>query len=164
MADFDMESATSFADRAFKELCILKGNRKALGFGKQKLNLHQRGQEFEPKAKHPTCGSADLCLITTTPLTTVAAHLKVLHSTTACCSEWKWPVLNPVSGLPWKPLHIWLDSGWWRCHCGLWLFLFSAGLWSEDRGGTSGEEWSHGCHHISVLQRSRPQPYWSVKL
>uniref|UniRef100_A0A3P8WFF1 Glyoxalase domain-containing protein 5 n=1 Tax=Cynoglossus semilaevis TaxID=244447 RepID=A0A3P8WFF1_CYNSE len=58
------------------EAITFKGNRKALGFGKQKLNLHQRGQEFEPKAKHPTCGSADLCLITTTPLTTVAAHLK----------------------------------------------------------------------------------------
>lgn len=36
-----------------------KGNRKALGFGQQKFNLHQLGQEFEPKAKHPTSGSAD---------------------------------------------------------------------------------------------------------
>ncbi|CAN9514875.1 unnamed protein product [Ophioblennius macclurei] len=54
-----------------------KGNRKALGFGQQKINLHQQGQEFEPKAQHPTPGSADLCLITKTPLATVAAHLKV---------------------------------------------------------------------------------------
>ncbi|KAG8004373.1 Glyoxalase domain-containing protein 5 [Nibea albiflora] len=53
------------------------GNRKALGFGQQKFNLHQLGQEFEPKAKRPTSGSADLCLITKTPLATVAAHLKV---------------------------------------------------------------------------------------
>nr|XP_046261956.1 glyoxalase domain-containing protein 5 [Scatophagus argus]XP_046261957.1 glyoxalase domain-containing protein 5 [Scatophagus argus] len=53
-----------------------KGNRKALGFGQQKFNLHEVGQEFEPKAKHPTSGSADLCLITHTPLATVAAHLK----------------------------------------------------------------------------------------
>uniref|UniRef100_A0A3Q0R9Q4 Uncharacterized protein n=1 Tax=Amphilophus citrinellus TaxID=61819 RepID=A0A3Q0R9Q4_AMPCI len=43
----------------------------------QKFNLHQLGQEFEPKAKHPTSGSAHLCLIPQTPLAAVAAHLKV---------------------------------------------------------------------------------------
>ncbi|XP_017279609.1 glyoxalase domain-containing protein 5 [Kryptolebias marmoratus] len=59
------------------EVVTFKGNRKALGFGQQKFNLHQLGQEFEPKAKHPTAGSADLCLITKTPLSSVAAHLKV---------------------------------------------------------------------------------------
>ncbi|XP_041800212.1 glyoxalase domain-containing protein 5 [Chelmon rostratus] len=59
------------------EVITFKGNRKALGFGQQKFNLHQLGQEFEPKAKLPTSGSADLCLITKTPLATVAAHLKV---------------------------------------------------------------------------------------
>ncbi|AWP12237.1 putative glyoxalase domain-containing protein 5 [Scophthalmus maximus] len=59
------------------EVVTFKGNRKALSFGQQKFNLHQLGQEFEPKAKHPTSGSADLCLITNTPLATVAAHLKV---------------------------------------------------------------------------------------
>uniref|UniRef100_A0A3B5PP63 Glyoxalase domain-containing protein 5 n=1 Tax=Xiphophorus maculatus TaxID=8083 RepID=A0A3B5PP63_XIPMA len=59
------------------EVVTFKGNRKALGFGKQKFNLHQLGKEFEPKAKRPTSGSADLCLITKTPLTAVAAHLKV---------------------------------------------------------------------------------------
>uniref|UniRef100_A0A8C3AEW6 Glyoxalase domain-containing protein 5 n=1 Tax=Cyclopterus lumpus TaxID=8103 RepID=A0A8C3AEW6_CYCLU len=59
------------------EVITFKGTRKALGFGQQKFNLHQLGQEFEPKAKHPTTGSADLCLITKTPLATVASHLKV---------------------------------------------------------------------------------------
>ncbi|XP_013864627.1 glyoxalase domain-containing protein 5 [Austrofundulus limnaeus] len=58
------------------EVVTFRGNRKALGFGQQKFNLHQVGQEFEPKAKHPTSGSADLCLITKTPLSSVAAHLK----------------------------------------------------------------------------------------
>ncbi|XP_034036825.1 glyoxalase domain-containing protein 5 [Thalassophryne amazonica] len=58
------------------EEITFKGNRKALAFGQQKINLHQLGQEFEPKAKLPTSGSADLCLITRTPLSTVAAHLK----------------------------------------------------------------------------------------
>uniref|UniRef100_A0AAQ4PR18 Glyoxalase domain-containing protein 5 n=1 Tax=Gasterosteus aculeatus aculeatus TaxID=481459 RepID=A0AAQ4PR18_GASAC len=46
------------------------GTREALAFGQQK---------FEPKVRHPTPGSADLCLITSTPLATVAAHLKVVH-------------------------------------------------------------------------------------
>ena len=55
-----------------------QGDRKALGFGQQKINLHQVGKEFEPKAKYPTSGSADLCLITKTSLPTVAAHLQVL--------------------------------------------------------------------------------------
>lgn len=59
------------------DVITFKGNRKALGFGQQKFNLHQKGQEFEPKAKFPTSGSADLCLITKIPLTTVVAHLKV---------------------------------------------------------------------------------------
>ncbi|KAM9740963.1 glyoxalase domain-containing protein 5 [Menidia menidia] len=59
------------------EVVTFKGNRKALSFGQQKFNLHQLGQEFEPKAKLPTAGSADLCLITKTPLAAVAEHLKV---------------------------------------------------------------------------------------
>ncbi|KAM4555946.1 glyoxalase domain-containing protein 5 [Odontesthes bonariensis] len=59
------------------EVITFKGNRKALTFGQQKFNLHQLGQEFEPKAKRPTAGSADLCLITKTSLAAVAEHLKV---------------------------------------------------------------------------------------
>lgn len=52
--------------------------RVALTFGQQKINLHQVAQEFEPKAQVPTPGSADLCLIATTPLSEVVAHLKGL--------------------------------------------------------------------------------------
>ena len=37
--------------------------RHALEFSDMKINLHQAGKEFEPKAKHPTPGSADLCFI-----------------------------------------------------------------------------------------------------
>jgi catechol 2,3-dioxygenase-like lactoylglutathione lyase family enzyme len=44
--------------------------------GEQKINLHQQGQEFEPKAAHPLPGSADLCFITSTPLNDVIAHLE----------------------------------------------------------------------------------------
>ena len=50
--------------------------RKALQFGDQKINLHQRGKEIEPKAANPTSGSADFCLITTNPLEQALAHIR----------------------------------------------------------------------------------------
>ncbi|MEO0758726.1 MAG: VOC family protein [Cyanobacteria bacterium J06648_16] len=50
--------------------------RKALKFGNQKINLHQAGKEFEPKAAQPTPGSADLCFLTQTPLEEVISHLE----------------------------------------------------------------------------------------
>ena len=37
--------------------------RKAFKFGNQKINLHIKGKEFEPKAQLPTPGSLDLCFI-----------------------------------------------------------------------------------------------------
>lgn len=49
--------------------------RSALAFGQQKLNLHQVGREFEPKAAHPLPGAIDLCLVTTWPLERLLAHL-----------------------------------------------------------------------------------------
>jgi catechol 2,3-dioxygenase-like lactoylglutathione lyase family enzyme len=50
--------------------------RKALTFGSQKINLHQKGREFEPKAHIPTCGSMDLCLITSTDINQIKRELK----------------------------------------------------------------------------------------
>ena len=50
--------------------------RKALQLGNQKINLHQKGNEFDPKAQHPTPGSADLCFLTSIPLDHVIAHLQ----------------------------------------------------------------------------------------
>lgn len=44
------------------------GERHALSFGSQKLNLHQSGKEFEPKAQHVQPGSEDLCFITDHPI------------------------------------------------------------------------------------------------
>nr|QTX10429.1 VOC family protein [Thiothrix fructosivorans] len=55
--------------------------RKALAFGNQKINLHQHKKEFEPKAQHPTPGSADLCFITSAPLHEVLEHLISCHVT-----------------------------------------------------------------------------------
>ncbi len=49
--------------------------RVALRFGAQKINLHQAGREFEPKAAHPTPGSGDLCFLTATPMADILARL-----------------------------------------------------------------------------------------
>ena len=49
--------------------------RTALRFGTSKINLHEAGREFEPKARRPTPGSADLCLIVAEDLADVMAEL-----------------------------------------------------------------------------------------
>jgi catechol 2,3-dioxygenase-like lactoylglutathione lyase family enzyme len=59
------------------------GERLALLFGRQKINLHEWGREFEPKAHVPVPGSLDLCLIASVPLEAVirkveAAGVKIL--------------------------------------------------------------------------------------
>ena len=58
------------------EVVTFGDNRKALTFGNQKINLHQKGKEFEPKAEHPTTGSADLCFISETDIDDVLEELK----------------------------------------------------------------------------------------
>ncbi len=49
--------------------------RTAFKFGNQKINLHIRGKEFEPKAHLPVPGALDLCFIAAQPLDTVIAKL-----------------------------------------------------------------------------------------
>lgn len=51
--------------------------RKAFKFGNQKINLHIKGKEFEPKADIPTPGSLDLCFIADRPLEKVIEKLKL---------------------------------------------------------------------------------------
>jgi catechol 2,3-dioxygenase-like lactoylglutathione lyase family enzyme len=73
----DIEATCDFYTRVLgMKLVSFAGGRKALCFGEQKLNLHQAGSEFEPKARVPTPGSADLCFIAATPLTEVVAQLQ----------------------------------------------------------------------------------------
>jgi catechol 2,3-dioxygenase-like lactoylglutathione lyase family enzyme len=72
-----VEATCAFYARVLgMRIVTFAGERKALAFGRQKINLHQAGREFEPKARHPTPGSVDLCLIATTPLAGVVAHLE----------------------------------------------------------------------------------------
>jgi catechol 2,3-dioxygenase-like lactoylglutathione lyase family enzyme len=50
--------------------------RRAFKFGNQKINLHVKGQEFEPRAHLPVPGALDLCFIATLPLSEVMVQLK----------------------------------------------------------------------------------------
>ena len=54
---------------------VFGAGRKAFRFGNQKINLHVKGHEFEPKANVPTPGSLDLCFIASVPLEEVIARL-----------------------------------------------------------------------------------------
>lgn len=72
----DVAATCAFYERMLgMQVVTFAGGRKALSFGNQKINLHQAGREFEPKAAAPTPGSADLCLVSKAPLDQVIAHL-----------------------------------------------------------------------------------------
>ncbi|MFN3731856.1 VOC family protein [Comamonas testosteroni] len=54
--------------------------RKAFVFGRQKINLHVKGNEFEPKAHTPVPGALDLCFLASVPLDEVIARLQQLST------------------------------------------------------------------------------------
>jgi catechol 2,3-dioxygenase-like lactoylglutathione lyase family enzyme len=73
----DVERTISFYQRVLGMTGVTFGEgRRALAFGDQKLNLHQAGREFEPKARRPIPGAVDICFTTDVPLDDVAAHLR----------------------------------------------------------------------------------------
>ena len=55
---------------------VFGDNRLALQFGQQKINLHEVGNEFEPKAQNAISGSADLCLITSMLINEAIKHIE----------------------------------------------------------------------------------------
>jgi len=72
----DVDATCAFYSRVLgMGVTTFGGGRRALVFGGQKINLHQAGREFEPKALAPTPGSADFCLISAVPLREVIDHL-----------------------------------------------------------------------------------------
>ena len=72
-----IDATVRFYTSALGMELITFGERRALRFGEQKINLHEKGKEFEPKALHPTPGSGDLCFITKEPLEKVISHLNI---------------------------------------------------------------------------------------
>lgn len=74
----DIEASCAFySDILGMEVVTFGEGRKALRFGRQKINLHQAGKERKPTALHPTPGSADFCLLTSLPLDQVIEHLRL---------------------------------------------------------------------------------------
>lgn len=58
------------------EVVTFGDGRTALQIGHCKINLHQAGQEFEPKAAAPGLGTQDICLLTTDPMQSMLDYLE----------------------------------------------------------------------------------------
>ena len=58
--------------------------RKAFRYGNQKINLHIKGHEFDPKAHLPVPGSQDLCFIASVSLAQVVERL----------TQAAWPIIE----------------------------------------------------------------------
>jgi len=72
----DLERTIAFyTDVLGMNVVTFGANRKALSFGQQKINLHQYGSEFEPKALQPLPGSEDLCFVVQATIEEVQEHL-----------------------------------------------------------------------------------------
>lgn len=81
----DVEATVDFYTRVLgMQLQRFGDGRMAFSFGNQKINLHERGKEFEPKAHLPVPGALDLCFIASIPLQQVIARL----------NEAQWPIIE----------------------------------------------------------------------
>ena len=81
----DLRACVDFYTRVLgMQLQTFGTGRKALHFGQQKINLHERGREFEPKAHLPVPGALDLCFIAARPLKEMIAHVSSCH----------WPIVE----------------------------------------------------------------------
>ena len=76
----DIEASVAFYQSVLGMKKVIFGNgRVALIFGDQKINLHQAGAEFEPKAALATPGSADLCFVVSHNIEAVITHINALQ-------------------------------------------------------------------------------------
>jgi catechol 2,3-dioxygenase-like lactoylglutathione lyase family enzyme len=73
----NVDATCDFYVRALgMEVVTFGGGRKALQFGQSRINLHEYGREFEPKAEHPAPGTQDICLIAMGPIGDVLRDLE----------------------------------------------------------------------------------------
>jgi len=77
LTTIDVEACKDFYVRVMgMRIETFGAGRLAFCFGNQKINVHVRGQEFEPKAHLPVPGALDLCFIASVGLEQVIAHLQ----------------------------------------------------------------------------------------
>jgi catechol 2,3-dioxygenase-like lactoylglutathione lyase family enzyme len=85
LTTIDVDACKDFYVRVLgMRLQTFGAGRLAFCFGNQKINVHVRGHEFEPKAHLPVPGALDLCLITSVGLEQVVAHLEAQN----------WPIIE----------------------------------------------------------------------
>jgi catechol 2,3-dioxygenase-like lactoylglutathione lyase family enzyme len=85
LTTIDVDACIDFYTRVLgMRLETFAGGRQALRFGHQKINLHRRGHEYEPKAHLPVPGALDLCFIADRPLAQVIERLHAEH----------WPIIE----------------------------------------------------------------------
>ncbi|MBF8660886.1 VOC family protein [Pseudomonas putida] len=85
LTTIDVEACKDFYTRILgMKLESFGAGRLAMHFGEQKINVHVRGHEFEPKAHLPVPGALDLCFIASISLEEVVAHLKAQQ----------WPIIE----------------------------------------------------------------------
>ena len=85
LTTIDRDACVDFYTRVLgMTLETFGAGRLALRFNRQKINIHERGREFEPRAHLPVPGALDLCFIADRPLEAVIAHLN------AC----RWPIVE----------------------------------------------------------------------
>lgn len=81
----DAEATIAFYTKVMMmKMELFQNNRISFRFGNQKINLHMRGHEFEPKAHLPVPGALDLCFIASVPLDQVIKHLQ----------NYPWPIIE----------------------------------------------------------------------
>lgn len=85
LTTIDVEACKDFYVRVMgMRLETFGAGRLAFCFGNQKINVHVRGQEFEPKAHLPVPGALDLCFIASVGLEQVIANLQ----------DQEWPIVE----------------------------------------------------------------------
>jgi catechol 2,3-dioxygenase-like lactoylglutathione lyase family enzyme len=85
LTTIDLEACKDFYTRVLgMQLETFGEGRLAFRFGQQKINVHVRGKEFEPKAHLPVPGALDLCFIASCSLDQVIERLRDHH----------WPVIE----------------------------------------------------------------------
>lgn len=73
----DIEACIDFYTRVLgMKLNQFGDNRVAFTFGQQKINVHEYGNEIDPKAHLPVPGSLDICLISSYPVEKIKTHLE----------------------------------------------------------------------------------------
>jgi catechol 2,3-dioxygenase-like lactoylglutathione lyase family enzyme len=96
----DIEATCAFYARVLGMTPVTFGaGRRALRFGRQKINLHQVGKEYDPKARVPTAGSGDLCFIANVPIADVVRHLRTCRVEIVALPSTRTGALGPIESV-----------------------------------------------------------------